>query len=167
MFSLNVPVPGTVARLAADLRPYLSAFDRLRERNTLVLKRFEEDDRPERVRKRLRGALRPTPAFEARTAGVGVFESPVRGPGPVVYLAIDSPELFAVHERLCAAFGTVEGLEGDDYVPHVTLARGGDLADAHAVAGREVESVTWTVSRLQLWDPDYREAVGSISLPVR
>jgi 2'-5' RNA ligase len=167
MLSLNVPVPGTVTRLAGDLRPHLSAFDRLRERHTLVVKRFEDDERADRVRKQLRRAIRPTPAFQARTAGVGVFESPVRGPGPVVYLAIDAPELLALHDRLCEAFGTIEELEGAEYVPHVTLARGGTREAAERIRTLDVDDVTWTVSRLQLWDPEYREAVGSIPLPVR
>jgi 2'-5' RNA ligase len=166
VFSLNAPVPGTVSRLAAELHPELVPFDRIRERHTLAVKRFEERSL-DRVRKRLRGVLRPTPAFEARVTGVDLFAEPTSGTAPVVYLAVESPGLLDVHERLVEAFGGVEGLEGTDYVPHVTLARGGDLAAARRLRDRPIEPVTWTVSRLQLWDARYREAVGSVGLPIR
>jgi 2'-5' RNA ligase len=166
VFSLNAPVPGTVARLAAELRPELTPFERVRDRHTLLVKRFEERSL-DRVRKRLRGVLRPTPAFQARVTGVNFFADPPSGSAPVVYLVVDSPGLRDVHERLVEAFGGVEGLEGPDYVPHVTLARGGELADARRLRDREVQPVTWTVSRLQFWNARYREVVGSVGLPVQ
>ena len=65
---------------------------------------------------------------------------------------------------LVDAYGVVEGLEGDDYVPHVTLARGGSVVDVERVAG-EIEGVSWTVSELVIWDSRYREAVSRYSLP--
>lgn len=164
MFSINVPVPGTVARLAGQLRPRLTPFERVRDRHTLVVKRFEEENLSA-IRKRIRRAIRPAPAFEARTAGLGYFADPPTGTGPVVYLRIESPGLVDLHDRLVEEFGAIDGLEGDDYVPHVTLARGGDVADARTLAALEVDDVVWTVSRLVLWDPTYREAVGSIRLP--
>jgi 2'-5' RNA ligase len=164
VFSLNAPVPGTVARLAGDLRARLLAFDRLRDRHTLVVKRFEERD-DAAVRRRLRRAMHPTPAFEARTDGIGVFADPPAGAAPVVYLRVESPGLRDLHDRLVDEFGAIEGLEGEAFVPHVTLARGGSLSDARALAGTPVDDVTWTVSRLVVWDPTYREQVGSVSLP--
>lgn len=159
--SLNVPVPGAVRRLATDLLPELSAFDRVRDRPGLVCKRFE--GRVDRVA--VREALAGAPAFEARVVGVDYFERPARGPGPVVYLDVESPGLDRVHRRLVERFDPVPGLEGDDYVPHVTLARGGDTAAAERLADRSVESVAWTVSRLDCWDAELREAVGSVELP--
>ncbi|MFB6130294.1 MAG: 2'-5' RNA ligase family protein [Salinigranum sp.] len=164
MYSLNVPVPGRVERLASDLLPRLSPFERVRERHTLVAKRFEESNL-DRLRERLRGPLAGQPAFEARVTGVDYFDLPARGAGPVVYLAVESPGLGALHERLVDAFGAVEGIEGPEYVPHVTLARGGSLSDAERLAGLDVERVTWTVSRLALWSAEYREAVETIALP--
>jgi 2'-5' RNA ligase len=164
--SLNVPVPGGVARLAADLAPQLSVFASVRDQHTLVAKRFESGT-PATVRARLRETVAPVPAFEARTDGLGVFETPPRGAAPVVYLAVESPGLRRLHEALVAAFGAVEGLEGPDYVPHVTLARGGSLAAARRLAETDVPDVTWTVSQLDVWDPDYREVVGRIGLPMR
>ena len=164
MYSLNVPVPGRVARLASDLFPYLAPFDRIRDRHTLVCKRFEASD-PDRLRERLRQTMGGAPAFEARITGVDFFERPPRGAAPVVYLAVESPGLEALHRRLVDEFGAIEGLEGDDYVPHVTLARGGDVADARAVASRQIASVEWTVSQMDLYDANFRESVASLSLP--
>ena len=81
---------------------------------------------------------------------------------------MDSPGLVRVHRELCETFGTVPGIEGDDYVPHVTLARGGG-ADAEDAVGRlletEVEPVTWTVGELVFWNARYDEVTGRVSLP--
>jgi len=96
---------------------------------------------------------------------VDYFARPPRGPGPVVYLAVESPGLRRLHRRLVERFGAVPGLEGDDYVPHVTLARGGDPAAAERAATRDVEPVAWTVSELEAWDAERREAIGRIDLP--
>ncbi len=170
MYSLNVPVPGDVERLASDLYPSVSRFDRIRDRHTLVAKRFETDgdagtDSLARLRERLRETLRDAPAFEARTDGLGCFERPVRGPGPVVYIRVESPGLLDLHRRLCVAFGAVPDLEGEDYTPHVTLARGGSVEAARALVDRSVADVRWTVSELTVWDSRYRERVASIPLP--
>jgi len=170
VYSLNVPVPPAVERLAADLYPHLTPFDRLRDRHTLVCKRFEADEAEyEHLRERLRRALSPTPAFEARVTGIDAFETPTHGPGPVIYLAVESPGLHDLHRRLVEAFGAVDDdLEGEAYVPHVTLARGGG-ADASAALDRlrerDVDPVTWTVSELDLWSRARREAAWTVSLP--
>ena len=178
MYSLNVPVPPAVERLAADLHPQLVPFDRIRDRHTLVCKRFEADEADyDPLRERLRIALSSTPAFEARTTGIDAFETPTHGPGPVVYLAVESPGLHDLHRRLVAAFGAVDDdLEGEAYVPHVTLARGGGGASERTLPSGEasavdrlrdldVEPVTWTVSELYLWSHARREAAWTVSLP--
>jgi 2'-5' RNA ligase len=170
VYSLNVPVPPTVERLAADLHPRLTPFDRVRDRHTLVCKRFEADESGyDRLRERLRVALSPTPAFEAKVTGIDAFETPTHGPGPVVYLAVESPALHDLHRRLVDAFGAVDDdLEGAGYVPHVTLARGGGAEASAAVdrlRERAVDPVTWTVSELDLWSRARREAAWTVSLP--
>jgi 2'-5' RNA ligase len=169
VYSLNVPVPPAVERLAADLHPRLVPFDRVRDRHTLVCKRFDADeDAYDRLRERLRRALSPTPAFEARVTGVDAFETPTHGPGPVVYLAVESPGLRDLHRRLVEAFGAVDDLEGEAYVPHVTLARGGGAAARDALAdlrALDVDPVTWTVSDLHLWSRARRAAAWTVSLP--
>ena len=191
MFSLNVPLPPAVDRLAADLHPKLSGFDRVRERHTLVCKRFgvadvrsgererdeergrgEKADVPprrealDRLRERLRRPLAGTDPFEVAVTGIDVFDAPRSGSRPVVYLTVESDELVRLHRRLCAAFGAIEGIEGDDYVPHVTLARGGnpepgavaDLVDA------AFDPIRWRVHALDVWDPEFREVAASVDL---
>ena len=173
MYSLNVPVPGAVERLAADLQPELVAFDRIRDRHTLVCKRFEvQAGDQDHLRERLRVALSPTPAFEARITGIDAFETPVRGPGPVVYLAVESPGLYDLHRRLVETFGAVDpDLEGAGYVPHVTLARGDGETPRSSdgaldrLRARDVDPVTWTVSALELFGRSRREATWTVSLP--
>ena len=173
MFSLNVPVPGAVARLAADLHPQLVGFDSRREEYTLVVKRFDEstlrasqpDVQLATLQQQLPQELAGTPAFEAAVEEVDFFAEPARGEGPVVYLAVESPGLRQLHKKLVDAYGAVEGLEGVDYVPHVTLARGGSMADVERIAEMGVESVSWTVSELTIWDSRYREPVSRYSLP--
>lgn len=165
--SLNVPVPGRVAAVAGELRPALEPFATVRERHTLVAKRLGEVE-PAGLQSRVRRTLAGTPAFEARVTGIGAFASPTAGPGPVVYLTVESPGLVDLHRRLCGTFGHAPGVEGHDYVPHVTLARGGG-ADAEAaverLVGTEVEPVAWTVSELVFWDARYDEVIGRVGLP--
>ena len=170
MFSLNVPVPGTVKRLASELHPELARFDRIRERHSLLAKRFDtglDDDADSlpRLRERLRPLLRRHGGLDLRVTRLDYFEAPPRGPGPVVYLAVESPDLRALHRRLCDAFGTVAGLEGDEYVPHVTLARGGAVADAAGLAERRsVDPVAWTAGELRIHDSRYREDAARLPL---
>lgn len=167
MYSLNVPVPPAAERLAADLHSQLTSFDRVRDRHTLVCKRFEADEGEyDRLRERLRVALSPTPAFEARVTGIDAFETPTHGPGPVVYLAVESPGLHDLHERLVEAFGAVDDdLEGPAYVPHVTLARGGGAEAVDRLRALDIDRLTWTVSELHLWSRPRREAAWTVSLP--
>lgn len=181
MYSLNVSVPGEAKRLASDLFPRLLAFDRVREEHTLLVKRFEptgtngnggngRNGRGRRgtqelttLRKRVGPVLDGTPTFEARITGIDCFEEPTRGPGPVLYFAIESPGLYRVHRRLVDEFGAVPDLEGAAYTPHVTLARGGSLDAARELVGA-VEPIEWMVSELRFWDPRYRETLGRVSL---
>lgn len=183
MYSLNVSVPGEAKRLASELFPRLLAFDRVREEHTLLVKRFGPDRfgsvRKNRgtdhegggqeltmLRKRVRPVLDDTPAFEARVTGIDYFEEPTRGPGPVLYFAIESPGLHRVHRRLVTEFGAIQGLEGEEYTPHVTLARGGSVGEARQLASdTAIEPIEWVVSELRFWDPRYRETVGRVSLP--
>lgn len=175
MYSLNVPVPAAVARLASDVAAELpGARARARDEHTLVCKRLGDpgaegygqaspragaDDAVHRLEARLREALAGTPPFEARVDSVGVFADPPTGPAPVVYLAVESPGLREIHGRLCEHFDPVDAIEGDGYVPHVTVARGGDAAAARALEGNNIGPVEWAVEELVLHD-------GARSLPV-
>lgn len=164
MYSLNAPVPGRVRRLVDELQPALVPFDRRRERPAIVVKRLG-DGRADAIADRLRVAMTGTPAVEARITGIDYFETPTNGPGPVVFLDVESPGLHRIHRTLVDEFGAVDGLEGPDYHPHLTLARGGDRDAARRLADREVDTVTWTVSALQFWDAQFDEVIRRVSLP--
>ncbi|GAA0519933.1 2'-5' RNA ligase superfamily protein [Halorubrum aquaticum] len=182
MFSLNVPLPPAVGRLADDLHAKRSGFDRVRDRHTLVCKRFGTDDvtaggeaagspppGPEalaRLREDLRPRLAPVDPFAVAITGVDAFETPASGSGPVVYLAVESDGLVRLHRRLCAAYGAIEAIEGDAYVPHVTLARGGEPAVVREVidGGVAFEPVRWRVHALDLYDPEFREVAATLEL---
>lgn len=167
MYSLNVPIPGRVARIAADLHPQLTGFDRVRDRHTLVLKRLGDLDHATfpSIEKAVRQALAGAPAVEAAVTGIAAFREPVSGPAPVVYLAVESPGLRDLHRRLLDVVDPVEGLEGPDYVPHITLARGGGPGDLERLLDTEIEGVSWSVNRLEFWDADRDERAGRLSLP--
>ena len=165
MFSLNAPAPGRAKRLAAELYPRLAGFERVRERHSLVCKRFESADY-DRLAERTRRALDGAPAVAARVTGIESFEDPVRGPAPVVYLAIESPGLVAIHERLVGEFGAIAALEGGEYVPHITLARGGDVGRAEELRALTIDPIEWTVSELVFYDATHHESVSTLSLPL-
>ncbi|UIO99719.1 2'-5' RNA ligase family protein [Halobaculum sp. CBA1158] len=200
MYSVNVPVPWPVQRLAASLEPDLAPFETVRDRHTLVVKRLDGRDLNDlhRIRERLRPALADVAPFDLRVTGVDAFERPPMGAAPVVYLAVEAlpvdgggdrgddrggeadrrgdadpvsgrDSLRAVHDRLVREFGSVAGLEGADYVPHVTLARGWDGhgdpgAAVDRLRDREVESVRWTVDELGVWTREYEEIAARVPL---
>ncbi len=168
MFSLNVPVPSEVARLASDLaREVPGAEERSRGRHTLVVKRLGTGgyESYHAMEARVRELLVGQPTFAARVDGIDVFEDAPRGSSPVIYLTVESPGLWDLHERLCEEFGAIDGLEGDDYDPHVTIARGGPMERARRMCDREVEPVEWTVEALSFLDAERGHEAGRISLP--
>ncbi|ARS89737.1 2'-5' RNA ligase family protein [Natrarchaeobaculum aegyptiacum] len=165
MYSVNVPVPGRVRTLANDLYPELVGFDAVREDHSCLLKRLGDADHVHQLQHRAHRALEGAPAVEARITGIDYFEDPPLGSAPVVYLVVESPGLETIHRNLTDHFDAVSGLEGGDYVPHVTLARGGDLEAARRLADRDVDPITWTVSELEFWDGTYRLPVSRVSLP--
>ncbi|GAB7009770.1 2'-5' RNA ligase family protein [Halorubrum trueperi] len=195
MFSLNVPLPPAVGHFADDLHPKLTGFDSVRDRHTLVCKRFGVEDVPDHafvgdrdgggtadlpgsdarpsksdalaaLRENLRSSLSGIGPFDVAVTGAETFDAPASGSRPVVYLAVESDDLGRVHRRLCAVYGAIEGIEGDAYVPHVTLARGGNpepgvVADLVAA---EFEPIRWRVHALDLYDPEFREVAATIAL---
>lgn len=165
MYSLNAPVPGEVRRIADDMRGQLLGFDRVRDRYTLTINRLGDPESFHVLEGDVRAALSGTPPMGARVSRVGIFEDPPRGSAPVVYLAVDSPGIDRVHRTLAEEFGALEGLEGEDYVPHVTLARGGDRETARRLEGAEVGPVTWTVTELRIYDATRSVPAARISLP--
>lgn len=169
MYSLNVPLPPAVHEAIDSIRPALVGFDRVRDgrTRTLVVKRLDADDRREYLgaARRAREALGGAPAFEARITSVGVFEDPPHGRGPVAYLGVESPGLRSIHDRLAEALGALPGLEGEEYTPHVTLARGGDDRAIDRLRNAPLEAVTWTVDELEFYDARHDERIEAVSLP--
>ena len=168
MYSLNVPVPVEVATLADDLaRDLPGARARRRGKHTLVCKRLGDGDAADyhRLEARARETLTGTDPFPARVTGVGQFAAAATGTSPVVYLAVESPGLVDLHGRLCEAFDPVDGLEDQDYTPHVTVARGGSPERADALCERNLDPVAWTVSELAFRDAKRGQSVGTVSLP--
>ncbi|MCT9094934.1 2'-5' RNA ligase family protein [Haloarchaeobius sp. HME9146] len=165
MYSVNVPVPGSVARLASDLHPFLLDFDRVREDYTLLAKRIGDPEHFSVREHEVRRALHGQPAFEVQVTGLGCFEQPTKGTAPVVYFEVESPGLLDLHERLVDEFGAIGGLEGEDYVPHVTIARDAPQSAADRLLEQDIEPVTWTVNQLEIFDSRYREVAARISLP--
>lgn len=152
--------------MASDLAAEVPrARERSRGEHTLVVKRLEGDRSLPRLTTQVREHLSGQPAFEARVTGLGQFTEAASGPSPVVYLAVESPELRRLHERLLDLFSPVAGMEGDEYTPHVTIARGGDPVATDRLCDRSIEPITWTVSRLTVRDARRGEPASSVSLP--
>ncbi|WP_254272797.1 2'-5' RNA ligase family protein [Haloarcula marina] len=168
MYSLNVSLPSAVTSLAGELaRDLPLAAARPRGEHTLVAKRLGSGDHAAyaRIEARARDAFRGTDPFAVRVTGVEQFETAVTGPSPVVYLAVESPGLRALHDRLCEGFDPVDGMEGEAYVPHVTVARGGDPAAADRLCAREIEPIEWNVEELRFHDAERGQSVTRVSLP--
>lgn len=168
MYSLNVPVPSEVARLAGELaRDLPGAAERSRGRHTLVVKRLGTGgyESYHAMEARVREFLTGQPPFAASVTGVDMFEEATSGTSPVIYLTVESQGLWDLHERLCEEFGALEGLEGEDYDPHVTIARGGSMEFAERLCDRDVEPIEWTVEDLSFLDAKRAHEAGRISLP--
>jgi len=168
VFSLNVPVPSEVARLASDLALEIpGAEERSRGRHTLVVKRLGTGgyESYHAMEARVRELLDGQPAFAAGVDGIDIFEEATNGSSPVIYLTVESPGLWDLHERLCEEFGALEGLEGEDYDPHVTIARGGPMDAARRMCDREIEPVEWHVEALSFLDAERGHEASRISLP--
>lgn len=166
MYSLNVPVPARVAQLASDLaRDLPTARPRTRGEHTLGVKRLGDDEPYSRLETQVRELLTGQQTFEICIDGVDYFPNAITGPTPVIYLCVDSPELERLHRHLAETFDPIEGIEGEGYTPHVTVARGGRVEEAERIAEREIEPISWTVSELIFWDALHRKSVSTVSLP--
>lgn len=168
MYSLNVPLPSEVPRRAAAIaRELPRATPRERGTHTLLAKRLGRGDATEfaRYEAAAREAVAGTAPFGVRIGRVDVFAEAVTGTSPVVYFAVESPGLIELHERLCERFDPIEDLGGEDYVPHVTIARGGSIDAARAVAGPLDDPIEWTAESLAFYDVERGVRTSEISLP--
>jgi 2'-5' RNA ligase len=168
VYSLNIPVPTRAATVARDVAQELpTARRRNRGEHTLGVKRLasDPDTAYSRLEARTREVLIGQPAFEVRIDAIECFENAPVGTSPVVYLAVDSPELLGLHRRLLEVFGSVhDRIEGEEYTPHVTIARGGSQERAERVTG-EIDAIEWTVTELEFWDGTHNQPISTVSLP--
>ena len=192
MFSLNVPLPPAVDGIGNQLADSSASLGRIRTRHTLVCKRFADGDVPDpaelpdaagaaasidtpsppreaalkRLCATLRAHLASTDPFDLALTGVDAFETPASGAGSVVYLVVESPPLVRLHRRLCAAFGAADGVEGDAYVPHVTLARGTDPPAVRDALDTDLETtpIRWRADALSVYDAQFREVAATLAL---
>lgn len=167
MFSLNIPVPGEVAALASDIaREMPDARARVRGEHTFCVKRLETNDATDydHIEARSREVLAGESAFDVEITHLDYFPEALIGSSPVVYLAVDSPDLKSLHCRLVDAFDRKDPIEGESYTPHVTVARGGSVDRADEIIARDIEPIDWTVSELVFWDAERKRRVSTISL---
>ena len=167
MYSLNVPLPSEVARRAGEIARQLpQATPRERGEHTLLAKRLGSGQAAEynRYEAAAREVLAGTAPFALRIDRIDCFAEAAAGPSPVVYLGVDSPGLVAVHDRLCDRFDPQPDLGGDDYVPHVTIARGGSIEAARTVCG-PIDPIEWTAEALEFYDAERGLAASRLSLP--
>lgn len=167
MYSLNVPIPPAIRACRDERSGALEPFETVREPLTLVVKRFG-DRSPEALSAlegRLRSRLSTQGPISARIDRIDSFSQPAGGPAPVIYLAVDSPQLEAMHRELVDRYGTADiDIEGAGYVPHVTLARGGPMASVDALVGALEEPITWEIDTLELWSVRYEQPVTTFHL---
>lgn len=168
MYSLDVPLPGRVHAQVDSLAPLISRLDAPRTDPGLLAKRLgdrEPHELPD-VERRLREVLAGQGPFEVAVDGTAVFTNPPNGDGVVWYLTVESPGLHAIHDAACEVVDPVAELEGEGYVPHVTLGRGDPDVVAEVDALAEVERVSWVVEALELYDARRDEVVRRLNLPL-
>jgi len=174
-YSLNVPLPGAIYDRLHSLLPHLQGCPQRRRDPTLVCKRVPTTPpgAPPSVG-HLRTELAPaiaaagavlTDGCAVTIRGVDTFETPPSGTAPVLYLAVDSPELLRLHAALCTHLEPVAGLEAAAYVPHVTVARGCPRAHIDGAIAAGVEPLSFHVDALELYDSRYRAPVTRFALP--
>lgn len=167
MYSLNTESPEEVTAIVDQFDDLLSSFERIRDDRTVLIKRFHR--KSPRALEKLADDLGRRLAYwapiQARIEGFDVFVDPPAGRGPVVYLTVRSPGLIELHRELADAYGTViDSIEGEHYVPHITLARGGERTDIRPLTKASVEPVDWSIDELTLWDGRYSQPVRRYEL---
>lgn len=167
MYSLNIPVPGRVHRRIDSLSPELALLSTVRTHQTLVVKRFGSRSNVEidGLETTLRRALNGKQPFKAAVTHIDSFSTPASGTGIVVFLAVSSPHLLDLHTGLCSLFEPIEGIEGPDYVPHITLGRSENIEVVATLLDLPFEPIEWTVTEFHLWDATYNQPISKIAIP--
>ncbi|MFW6153301.1 MAG: 2'-5' RNA ligase family protein [Halobacteriota archaeon] len=167
MYSLNAPVPDEAIEVCERYRDRLGRFERVTTEHSLLVKRFHRRSPGdiERLAVELDDRLAHWSPIPARIDRFDVFVDPPAGRGPVVYLHVESRGLVSLHRDLVDAYGTVVPvIEGDRYVPHVTVARGGERTEIASITGVSFDPIDWTIDELRLWDGRYEHDVRGYAL---
>ena len=161
MWSLNAMIPRKIAEMIHSFGPELNGWEEINTDHTLVIKRFQETNLREGFESEMRLLLEKTDAFEIRIKGMDIFSSVPKGSSPVLYIEIESKDLRKIHGELIDVFGVVEGLEGKDYIPHITFARG--HKDGLEKFEKNLDA-TDIVRVLEFWDREKYKSRGKIFL---
>ena len=162
MWSLNVSMPQNIVRAIKEVTLGVSGWEEICEDPTLVIKRFEKGDVDGHVESEIRLLLEGVEPFDIEIGNLERFDVAERGSSPVLYLEVKSPGMKALHETLVDVFGSVKGVEGENYIPHITIARGGS-GDYIEFDGLSCDT-EWTVEMLELWNRDGRKKKNKIIL---
>ena len=162
MWSLNVSIPQNIVRAIEEITLGVKGWEEICEEPTLVIKRFEKKDLDGHVKSEIRFLLENVEPFGIEIGNLERFDVAERGSSPVLYLEVKSPEVKALHENLVDVFGSVEGIEGENYIPHITIARGGS-GDYIEFSGLSCDT-GWIVEMLEFWDRGERKKRSKIIL---
>ena len=162
MWSLNVSIPQNIVRAIEEVALGVRGWEEICEEPTLVIKRFEKRDLDGHVKSEIRFLLESVEPFGIEIENLERFDVAEKGSSPVLYLEVKSPEVKALHETLVDVFGSVEGVEGENYIPHITIARGGS-GDYTVFSGLSCDT-GWTVEMLEFWDRGERKKRSKIIL---
>ncbi len=161
MWSLNAMIPRKITEMIHSFGPELNGWEDINKDHTLVIKRFQEINSRDNFESEMRLLLEKTDPFEIRIGDIDIFSSVPKGSSPVLYIEIESRDLVKIHEKLINVFGVVEGLEGKDYIPHITIARG------HKNGFERFEKnldATGIVKVLEFWDREKYKSKDRIFL---
>ena len=162
MWSLNVSMPQNIVRAIREVALGASGWEEICEDPTLVIKRFEKVDVSGHVESEIKLLLESVEPFDIEIGNLERFDVAERGSSPVLYLEVKSPGMKALHEILVDVFGSVKGVEGENYIPHITIARGGGVRDVD-FSGFSGPTI-WTAETLEFWNRDKRKKKNKVIL---
>ncbi len=162
VWSLNVSIPQNIVRAIGEVTSELGQGGEVNEELTLVIKRFEKRDLDGHLESEIKILLENVEPFVVEIGNLKMFDVADRGTSPVLYLEVKSRGIKLLHETLVSSFGCVEGVEGENYIPHITIARGDgvrgvDFSDFSC-------STRWTAEILEFWDRNKRKKKNKVIL---
>lgn len=170
VYSLNAAIPAAAIEQRDELLEHLESFETVRDPLTLVIKRFGTPDSTalSSLERSLGEVLNEWGPMRAEIDGIDLFMDPPSGPSPVIYLGVSSHGLEALHRDLVDRFGVVDpAIEGENYIPHITIARGGPRVAIDELRDISLETHQWTIETVMLWSSRHDKPVKQFSLPYR